>query len=273
MNNQRVNDNYLRIENNDGKPANIFCFSSNAIYYPNTNSQFYKNIYLKDKYEMFNIKDLYSNTIYVRDIFKQWYQEGISNKLDSLKKIFDTLNCLRDSSKDTFMIGSSAGGYMAVLSAIKLNAKYAISLAGQFNLEFVLKNSNKEKDPVIFSTERDYFDLKPLLQNSYTTVFYFVGVHSKIDQQEIEHIETLNNVKIFKFNSAKHGVPFYPFLLKTIVSKNFEELSSLHKNYKNKIISPLKFSIKLIGIRKTLSEIGKFIIKKYLKVSEVGSKC
>jgi len=90
-------------------------FSSNNIYYPNTEEVFRKRIIERDFYEWYHtrISKAYKH-IFLRDIKKQWYITGINSQINSPELL---LNFLKKEVKgfSTITVGSSAGGSAEVL--------------------------------------------------------------------------------------------------------------------------------------------------------------
>lgn len=109
-------DNFIIEE--DTKIVNNLCyiyFSSHAVYFPETKGNFKDKIVNKNVFEWY--KRRISNvrkSIFVRDIRKQFYCEGINNNLNSIDKL---LGFLKKETKnfDVITVGSSAGGYLAAL--------------------------------------------------------------------------------------------------------------------------------------------------------------
>lgn len=93
----------------------------------------------KNKFEWENIaksKSIltkYGKMIFVRDMWKQWYINGINQKIDSVEKVIEFLRTETENMRVT-TVGNSSGGYMATLVAQKLNAKMAYCVSGQFDI-------------------------------------------------------------------------------------------------------------------------------------------
>lgn len=66
-------------------------FSSNNIYYPNTEEIFRKRIVEKDFFEWYHTRVKARKHIFVRDVFKQWYIDGINTEIDSPEKLLTWL--------------------------------------------------------------------------------------------------------------------------------------------------------------------------------------
>lgn len=113
-------DNY-KIEYNNAVINNecVIYFFSNNIWYPNTEEAFRKSIVENNRYEWNrNSYRIGKKNIYLRDIYKSWYVQGINDKINSVDAIVDWLR-KETSGYEVVCIGSSAGGYMAALVGIK----------------------------------------------------------------------------------------------------------------------------------------------------------
>ena len=73
-----------RIEYNETTDKNecVIYFSSNNIWFPNTEKAFQKSIVEEDRYEwQRNPYRIGKKNIYLRDIYKSWYVQGINYEL------------------------------------------------------------------------------------------------------------------------------------------------------------------------------------------------
>lgn len=66
-------------------------FSSNDIYFPNTEEIFRKRIVEKNFFEWYHTRVKARKHIFVRDVFKQWYIEGINTIINSPEKMEEWL--------------------------------------------------------------------------------------------------------------------------------------------------------------------------------------
>jgi len=237
----------------------VLYFSSNNIYHPNSKDSFRSSIIDKDKYEWYNTRiENGVKHIFLRDIQKQWYLKGINSKLNSIEKVLKFLK------KETLgysviTIGSSAGGYAAVLFGSLLNAEKILTFNGQFHVSDLLTSSNEAVDPVIFREQfnpyvNKYFSLKNFLNNP-SNIYYFFSNKSKWDQINKNHILE-EGINIISFNTNNHGIPFVKSALLRVINSSKQELNSWMKNSH----FPIFFSIKYGGIYATLRVLIKKII-------------
>lgn len=266
-----VNDIYSNKDNYniefDHSNKNNYCvlyFSSNFIYFPNNAESFTKSIVEENRYEWTNQKFIFAHKhIFLRDIKKQWYLTGVNHKLNSPSSLLEFLKSETANYK-IITIGSSAGGYAAVLYGQLLNAEKTYCFNAQFELLSLLKNSNESIDPIIFRHRQDvcllpYYDLRNFIHNP-SSVYYFISLYSSWDNSEYDHVKDLG-MKTILFKTAHHGVPFPRVALKKLFESNFDEIYHII----NKPINPIIFSIQIVGFFSTFSFLLKVIVDKILK--------
>lgn len=244
-------DNFL-IEYDDRGDKNwcAIYFCSNDIYYPNTEEIFRKRIVEKNFFEWYHLRinKAYKH-IFVRDVFKQWYLTGINAKINTPEKLTEFLQ------KETkgyhiVTVGSSAGGYAAILHGSLLNAKYVLAFNPQFEIASLLKTTAENENPILFRESgaiRKYLDIIQYL-NSRTEIFYFYSSKSKWDVEQSTHIGSKVNIFNIKFKSSHHGIPFLKVALPSTVNKNINKLRELSR----KTHFPLFYTIGQVGVIKTI---------------------
>ena len=238
-------------EKNVNKSLCAIYFSSNGIYFPNTANTFFDNIIRKDRYEWYGkrIKKAYKH-IFVRDVFKQWYVKGINKAISSPEKLVDwlTKEC---EGFETIVIGSSAGGYAAVLFGSMIGAKIQIAFSPQLNLKRMINN---DKNPLL-NIDYQFLDISGYIHKAHH-LFLFYSEESTIDQMDIMIAKSVN-ANIIMFKGDVHGVQIRSMALPTVINMKIENLIRLvGKRY-----SPLWFSIRHIDIYTTV----KILFGKLLK--------
>ena len=257
-------DNRSTIENQN------FCiiyFSSNDIYYPNTKEEFTKQILERNKFEWYRTRiEKGEKHIFMRDIQKQWYLTGINHKLNSIEKVLDFLK-KESEGYNVVTLGSSAGGFAAVLFGQMLNAELIFSFNGQMEIKSLLKRSSEAINPILFReqdniTISQYFELAKFISNP-SSIYYFYSNKSKWDKGQFDYIKKVE-LNYITFNTNHHGIPFLKSSLPYILSMNKECLTQ----FSRKTFSPIGFSIKIEGVFHALKgfmvQLVKYILKKYL---------
>ncbi len=258
-------DNYLVIEDDDIKSSSKVCavyFSSNYIYFPNIKSNFEKEIIEKNRFEWWNLRHPKATKhIFVRDIHKQWYLHGINSRVNSL----ETLSVLlkeKINGFETYFIGSSAGGYAAVLLGSLLQVKRIYTFNNQFFLTDLLDKSEESIDPIVFREQHNhvinkFYNIKPFITKP-SIIYYFYSNKSNWDIQQFKEVKELN-MNVISVNTSIHGIPLLKNNLTTLFSFSEKELMELTK-YK---LDPIRTSIKIIGLKSTLIYMLKLVPNAY----------
>ncbi len=259
----------IEYNNSDSCNSNLCAiyFSSNEIYYPNTLKSFEYSIIERDKYEWKrNRLPIAGKHIFIRDIRKQWYIGGINSKLDTPSKLADFLK-KETEGYTVYTIGSSAGGFAAILFGSLLQVKRVYAFNSQLNLKVTMQSSTSVVDPILFDKVNDavlksYFDLSNFITDG-IDYYYFQSCHSKMDVAQYHSISTLakNKLKIIRFKTSNHGFPFLRINLPHILAFDKMSLDALV----NKTVNLVCFSIRLIGFRATLQFIIKALVDRYQK--------
>lgn len=258
-------DNFL-IEYDDKGDKNwcAIYFCSNDIYYPNTEEIFRKRIVEKNFFEWYHsrINKAYKH-IFVRDVFKQWYLMGINARINTPEKLTEFLQNETEG-YNIVTVGSSAGGYAAILHGSLLNARYVLAFNPQFEIASLLNVSSERINPIVFREQElrsVYYDIIPYI-NSDTDIFYFFSNASKWDIEQDCYIRNCKgNIYKLSFNTSHHGIPFLKIALSDVLNMKVGELKILSKTKH----SPLLFTIKKVGFYKTICGFFKQVYQKYRK--------
>ena len=204
--------NYLikdKKQNNVEKIAVLY-FSSSGIYFPNTEEMFSKAFVENDKYEFGDseLKIKADKEIYIRDIAKQFYITGISQKCPNMDSLIQLLKKETDGYK-IITVGSSAGGYAAVLIGYILNAELIYCFSGYFNLEIVDKETwfyiEQYKNDY---SKNKYYKLENYIKTTKTKLIYFYPTRLSDDVKQAEYLMKYknDNMAIVGMTSGLHGV-------------------------------------------------------------------
>ena len=255
------------IENSEGAKRCVIYFSSNDIYYPNTEEIFRKRIVEKNYYEWYKmrINDACKH-IFVRDVFKQWYLKGINSELDSIEKLAAFLK-KETAGYEVVTVGSSAGGYAAILFGHIIEAETILAFNPQFELKSKLTTSNELVNPLLFRLKdtkvQRYFDLTTLFDTPCTNIFYFFSEESPKDIRQYRHIEgnLAKKLHIIRFKTSHHGIPFLKTALKSVINMSVKDLMKLeYKSHR-----PVFFTIQCVGLKATVHGLYHQLIDRYKK--------
>lgn len=261
---QEQNNYLVEIDEKGDKEWCAVYFCSNDIYYPNTEEIFQKRIVEKNFFEWYHSRiTKASKHIFIRDIFKQWYLAGINKNLNTPEKLIEFLKKETEGYK-IVTIGSSAGGYAAILYGSFINTQYTLAFNPQFEIQSLLKRSTETINPLLFRIKdqrTQYFDITKFICKG-VKIFYFYSNASPWDIEQKNHINKNNpNLYTIAFRTKHHGIPFLKVAIYKVINLNVEQLIALSK--KNQ--GPIWFTIKMVGIKATLIGLYKQIKHAYNK--------
>lgn len=265
---QYEKDNFLISDytGDDAKPYCVIYFSSNGLYYPNTEENF-RAFIQSDRYEWrtYHFQKV-RREIYVRDIVKQWYITGINSRISSIDKMIEWLSANIPEGCDVITVGNSSGGYMAVLAACLLKARYAYDFSGQFSIEDALEDSDEKRNALfkrhalkrraagdnLYLNITGYIEKAPDLD-----IFYFYPSMCEEDKHQASLVQDFENVHAFAFKDDKHGRTMYNFNINDVFKLEPERLSKLSDRLHGKSVSRMEFSFYLRGVVRTFAEMLK----------------
>lgn len=247
-----------------GENRCVIYFSSNDLYYPNNEIAFQEQLINKNKFEWFKTRITNaSKHIFIRDIKKQWYLTGINTFVNTPEEL-GILLLEETKGYQVTTIGSSAGGFAAVIFGQLLQAEKIFSFNGQFEILSLLERSKKTVDPILFRYANDkkllqYYDSRNFVKNP-SSIYYFHSNGCNWDIEQKQHICDLK-INIINFKTTNHGVPFLKTNLPIVLNMSTENLNSLA----GKTFHPIIFSLKIAGLSKTiggLESILRFVLNK-----------
>lgn len=242
----------------------IVYFSSNELYYPNTETAFTNSILIKDKFEWQRNFIRYAHKhIFIRDVQKQWYVEGISQEHNSPKKLFNLLQELTESFR-IYTVGSSAGGFAALLFGSMLNAKQIYAFNAQLNLNLIIDESNAFVDPLLFKHKdkenAKYYVIENIL-NTVSDYYYFQSSKSAFDMKQYNSLDNKNSLTRIPFKTSNHGFPFLRHNLMHVMELSKDALVELSQ----KEYHPIVFAASIDGWFKTINIVVLTIVNRFKK--------
>ncbi len=237
-------DNILIKDIGRGDKCYIF-FASNDIYYPNTVETFTERIVNKDRFEWTNMaasREIMADAgrmIFVRDLYKQWYITGVNDRIDTHDKLMDHLRELSEGYR-VITLGSSAGGYMAMLAGAVLDAEACFDFSGQIVLDslehdFCLRMTGTEPAAL------KYHDVRACVEKSKCTFYYFFPYYNDEDRNVYEAVAGYDNVFGFGFNQKNHAATMMAGNMRFIVCRNREYMMKLYERYRGRVINNILF--------------------------------
>ena len=217
----------------------------------------------KNFYEWYKIRvETASKHIFVRDVYKQWYLKGINDEIGSIEKLYEFLKAETEGYQ-VITVGSSAGGYAAVLFGSMLNATRVLAFNPQFEIQSLIIRSDETVNPLLHRLKNTeaakYFDLLSVTDFSATNIYYFCSIKSLWDIQQYNHIESISSIHRLCFNTSHHGIPFLKVALPKVLNMSDYQL----KQFEHSANSPLFFTIRHVGVIPTFKGLMNQVISKY----------
>lgn len=259
-------DNYSVELINEGEARVIVYFSSLGIYTPDARESFIENIIKQDRYEWSNIKaDKVKKSIFVRDIYQQWYVEGINERINSIEKVIEFIRDHIPTGFSLVTVGASAGGYMAEIVGAVLNAEYVINFSGQNNL-YMIKGRNPLIEKHKSTSESFFYDMRRVFEKyGVPRTYYVYSSKCMEDRLQFEMISNYANIFPFAIKSKKHAKNLYGFAKKHFISLSKTELDDLYRRIKNKEVSEMVFTIRMMGLISTIKNITHKMIRMIIR--------
>lgn len=248
-------------------PVAVF-FTGHGLYYPTNIKQFELEVLKNNKYEWKNISQndkiakRFSKFIFVRDVYKNWCINGIGQNVQTQDQLADKLKDIIKGQK-CVTIGSSAGGYMAVLFGTLINAEAIYAFSPQISLyEYHKYHPIKYyENYVMDSNISKYMDLTERIRYYKGKIFYFFPYMCEEDYRQYLVAKNVQNINFFLMNQRKHGATIWGNSIIYVLTHPYEKLEMLSTQFSNMIIDPWIFSMKTVGLWKTMI----FLIGKKVK--------
>ena len=140
---------------------------------------------------------------------------------------------------DLITAGSSAGGYMATIMGIKLDAKFVINIGGHWNL--YRNNDTVERYYYLKKYKTDiqrekWYDLSSIVENNTVPVFYLYGANNESDLVQARCTENMKNVYMIALQADTHapGVSTEAYL--QLLMADWKEIKELYSMNHGKVI-------------------------------------
>lgn len=261
----------------NGQNRTLICFSGNGLFVKNDEVTFKKTIIDDNRYEWKNLckhpkfETYYGQIIFVRDVFKQWYVNGINSECTSVDDLISLLKSIIPEKNIIVTVGNSAGGYMAMLVGIKLKAKSIFSFSGQFSIWDQVDKApllQKYKNDV---TRNKYYDISQLLDEydfykENTKLYHFYPAKCDWDVFQVNHCPEKKNIHFFAFNRDTHGVTVSPHSFPYILTLSNKKMEKLCYKYENQLIDAENYLKNVIGWKYIIYFIKKQIDKVRMKI-------
>jgi len=150
--------------------------------------------------------------IFVKDLSMQWYHNGISEDVNSIHKLKDWLaKYIADEEiTEVRFIGSSAGGYAAIMLGLMLNVDSIMSFSGQafIDTEARAERSDDRWPDLMATIPHEGIDKVPALMEQNegrTKIDMFACKGCQLDVRHLNFMKDYENVTRHLTNCANHN--------------------------------------------------------------------
>jgi acyl carrier protein len=177
---------------------------------------------MTNPFNFINVTGLYNkHFIIVSDPFRLWYQNGVNEKLTSFQQLCDYFKkkISQLNIEKVLLIGTSSGGYAALLAAHTIQADYAHAFGPQTDISYASLREASAK-PIearraqinflyqLHRNNKDNFDLRRAMRNYNGKTRYYIhyAADNPYDPQRALKMEKTPGVKIFPYPYKTHGI-------------------------------------------------------------------
>ena len=177
--------------------------------------------------------------IFLKDSKKSWYHLGLPPLGKTINEIVSNLKNRSRSYEKVLTIGSSMGGYAAILIGNLINANFCISFSANSTLDKEIRKKigdidrHGDKDLVCQKTSTpQYLDLKNYFEehsdDSKTCCINFCGEFNKKDMAHATRLLKLDNFHLLTNKTSKHSIKasLVKNILEIMVTKIVEDIST-----------------------------------------------
>lgn len=157
-----------------------------------------------------SLKDKNINIIFLKDFHQCWYQKGL---LGITKDVDTTVEFLQKiipaNTKEIYCLGTSSGGYAAILFGNLLNAKKTLAFSPQtyINKEIFIKFRTPESRWDNLKDSK-YLDLLNF-NNGKTTNSIYYGKYNSLDENFSKHLLGKKNIEVTSLETDTHNTAKY----------------------------------------------------------------
>ena len=256
-------------KNTEDKKIAVVYFSSNGLYWKGNNN-FQSRVIEQNRYEWKKNKiknaDLH---IFVRDVWCRYYFYGINNQVDSIVKLAELIKEKTQGYSKVIMIGSSSGGYAASLVGSLNKADYVLSFSGQFDVEVFDKYCCNASGSAYWDNKymlkgqelakrKQYLQIADYVKNADVPIYYFVGNYNQADVYDCQIAMSLPNVRVFRFDNKKHGMPVDKKCLTDLINMDENSLEQVYALFRGRVFGWNEFGFRVSGLKYVFAILAKW---------------
>ena len=149
--------------------------------------------------------------LYIYDDILSWYVNGVKG-YESVKLLSEHITTIISGYKNSGFLGSSMGGYAAILYSIFCNPNKCLSFCPQTLLQHKKRDLfNDFRFPILEKNgimSNYYLDLKPFLfKNDFNTIISIIySGDNKFDLKHAEWVSSSDNITLYPQDSDLHNI-------------------------------------------------------------------
>lgn len=242
-------------ERRNGSRVLYIFFSSQGLWNRSDPATFENRVNRDDHYDFYNVTqtEFFArkkyDQLFVRDIYLSWYAYGISEKVPTQAALTDFLSEKASAYDEVVTVGSSAGGYAAILFGAKIGADRIFvfgpqnDLAG--HLEFY-KNSDMYSYFDV-NSGRVVPDLTEIISSYKGKLYYFYADKAKVDLFQYSRVKDATNLIAFPITSEEHGRTLLAENMMDVICSKDKKLMKLSNSIRKNGISTVAFCLRSAG--------------------------
>jgi hypothetical protein len=148
-------------------------------------------------------------TAFLRDHWSCWYHRGVKGIGGGIDEVAAFLRDFSRNAEETVLLGTSSGGYAAILFGSLLGLE-AHAFSPQLFIDPELRRRHHdvrfpdEMEGLGADMDMRYADLRPVVARSRAPVNVYYSVKHKVDPAHAEHVGDLDNVTLHGFEWDSH---------------------------------------------------------------------
>ncbi|ARU55011.1 hypothetical protein OLMES_0924 [Oleiphilus messinensis] len=150
-------------------------------------------------------RDMPCDKLFIRDPSKSWYHGNIDGLAEGIEDLLAKIKVITDKypMEHVTFLGSSMGGFAALLFGILLNIGKIIAFGPQIRINPHLPNNPKNDSQI------EYKDLTPLINSSTAEIDIYIGLNELADIYHVQDIKQSDNVRVQRLFGQPHNVMLF----------------------------------------------------------------
>jgi hypothetical protein len=146
---------------------------------------------------------------FIRDHWECWYHRGVKGVGDGIDAVAGFLRDFVRNAEETVLLGTSSGGYAAILFGALLGCE-AHAFSPQLFIDPELRRLHDDKrfveqmEGLGADMDMRYADLRPVVARGAAPIHIYYSTQHRVDPAHAEHVGDLENVTLHGFDWGSH---------------------------------------------------------------------